>query len=110
MATNRKETQPKQRPQRRKLLVATVGLAAVSYIAVAEACGGKTDGDPSSSGGNSSSSGSTGKNPVSGNLVAPTNTPTNPPISGNLPSPPPIEAGTDASRDGAVKDASNDQN
>lgn len=102
MAMKRKDTGP----QRRKLLVATVGLAAVSYIAIGEACGGKTDGDLSSGG--TTSTGSSGKSPVSGNLVAPTNTPTNPPTSGNLPAPPPIEAGADAARDGAPRDASND--
>jgi len=95
-------------PGRRKLLVATVGVAAVSYVALTEACGGKTDGsDGTSTSSSSSGSSSSTSGVVGGNLVAPTATP---PISGNLPAPPPpVDASADAPTDGAViRDASND--
>lgn len=64
------------RPRRRKLLVASLGLASVSYVL---ACGKKDI-------------------PVSGNLPAPPPTETTP-ISGNLPAPPPPEADAEADTD-----------
>lgn len=75
------------RPRRRKLLVASVGVATVSYVLLT-ACG--KENTP----------------PVSGNLPAPP--PTDPiPVTGNLPAPPPVDAaplaqepsGTDAGAD-----------
>ncbi len=66
-----------QRPRRRKLLVASVGVAAVSYV-VGTAC-------------------NVGGEMTSGNLVSPPPTPTEqPPIGGNLPAPPPPDASADA--------------
>jgi len=78
----------------RKLLVAAVGVATVNYVGIT-GCGGKEE--------TSSSSGSSGKPPTSGNLPAPTGTTTAqpPPTSGNLPSPEPMDASPEA-------DASND--
>lgn len=79
---------------RRKLLVASVGVAAVTYVVIA--CGGATEGT---------------ENPVSGNLPAPPaeDASQRPPTSGNLPAPPPVEAGSDAeagsdSGDGGAED------
>lgn len=69
----------------RKLLVAAVGVATVNYVGVA-ACGGKSE--------TTSSSGTSGTPPTSGNLPAPTAEP--PPTSGNLPAPPPQDAAADA--------------
>lgn len=59
------------RPKRRKLLVASVGVASISYVLAA--CGKD-------------------QHPVSGNLPAPEPTPTITPISGNLPAPEPVDA------------------
>ena len=59
------------RPKRRKLLVASVGVASISYVVAA--CGKD-------------------QRPVSGNLPAPPPTETTP-IAGNLPAPEPIDAG-----------------
>jgi hypothetical protein len=67
-------------PRRRKLLVATVGVATVSYVLTNAACKGST---------------------TSGNLVAPpppdvtdAGEPDRPPISGNLPAPPDVAVDT----------------
>jgi hypothetical protein len=57
------------RPKRRSLLVASVGIATVSYVL---ACGKQQ--------------------PVSGNLPAPEPTQSTPPVTGNLPAPPPMDA------------------
>ena len=89
--------QPMDR-RRRKLLSASVGVAAVSYV-LGAACGGETTG---------SSSG----NPTSGNLPAPPPTVIRdaadeqlPPVSGNLPAPPPMDAGDGGDADAATSDA-----
>lgn len=69
------------RPQRRKLLVASVGIASISYALAA--CG-KT-------------------HPISGNLPAPDPTPpTATPIVGNLPAPEPIDAAPPPEPDAAA--------
>jgi hypothetical protein len=59
------------RPKRRSLLVASVGIATVSYALAA--CGKD-------------------QHPVSGNLPAPEPTPSQSPVTGNLPAPPPMDA------------------
>jgi hypothetical protein len=59
----------------RKLLVASVGVATINYVAIA--CNGLTD--------------SPTNPPTSGNLPAPQPTETAPPTSGNLPAPPPVD-------------------
>jgi hypothetical protein len=59
------------RPKRRSLLVASVGIATVSYVLAA--CGKD-------------------QHPVSGNLPAPEPTPSVTPVTGNLPAPPPMDA------------------
>ncbi len=66
------------RPKRRKLLVASVGVASISYVVAA--CGKD-------------------QRPVSGNLPAPPPTPSVTPISGNLPAPEPIDAAPPPSPD-----------
>ncbi len=75
-----------QKRERRKLLAATAGVAAVSYVL---GC------NPT---------------PTSGNLPAPPPTETVPPTSGNLPAPPPVDASADAgaSGDAAAGDAATD--
>lgn len=70
----------------RKLLVAAVGVATISYVAAA--CG-ELDGGP----------------PTSGNLMAPTEDRYVPPTSGNLPAPPPVDASADADASDADADA-----
>ena len=82
----------------RKLLVAALGVATVNYVAVT-GCGGKEE--QSSSGFPSSSSGTSGNPPTSGNLPGPDPDAMVPPTSGNLPAP---EAGFDAG-DGGDADA-----
>ena len=71
------------RPKRRSLLVASVGIATVSYALAA--CGKD-------------------QHPVSGNLPAPEPTPTQttPPVTGNLPAPPPMDAAATPPMDAAA--------
>jgi hypothetical protein len=59
------------RPKRRSLLVASVGIATVSYVLAA--CGKD-------------------QHPISGNLPAPDPTPSVTPVTGNLTAPPPMDA------------------
>jgi hypothetical protein len=83
------------RPRRRKLLVATIGVATVSYVVLANIdCGGQTDGGPDQQHADG------GRPPTAANLPAPpptaANLPAPPPTAANLPAPPAFEAGVDA--------------
>ena len=78
----------------RKLLIASIGVATINYVAVA--CGGSTTpGDTTLKEGGSD----TAQPPTSGNLPAPP-----PPTSANLPAPPPIDASDGASDAGDASD------
>jgi hypothetical protein len=84
----------------RKILIASVGVATINYVAAA--CGGSTTtGDPTKDAG----TGEVVVPPTSANLPAP------PPTSANLPAPPPIDAGDggDASDDGGDASDAADQ-
>lgn len=78
-----------QTPRRRKLLVATVGVATVSYAMALAACG--KENTPVSGNLPAPPPPDTATSPVSGNLVAPTppDAAAPSPVTGNLPAPPP---------------------
>jgi len=72
---------------RRKLLVATLGVATVSYVILAN-CGGQTDAPPTAAN-------LPAPYPTAANLPSPP-PPQPPPTAANLPAPPPFDAGADA--------------
>lgn len=90
-----------ERLPRRKLLVASVGVAAVSYVAIGASCNGPTVANLPAPPPTSTPSTTATVPPTAANLPAP------PPTVANLPAPPPIDSGSDANADAgdAGKDA-----